>query len=136
MDSQSESIWLFYALHCSFFHKKSSCAKFGSIIRCIVMEDLSRIAAGSNLLYGSFINFQPFGFCGSLWNTPLVCCVCFFPSVSRRVTRNFLGQRSFFWNSGTSINNHLENEKQGPRREKNPFFSLGNSLKLRFKWEI
>ena len=33
----------------------------------------------------------------------------------------------FSWNSGTSINNHLHNEKERPRREKSPVFSPGNS---------
>ena len=38
---------LFSALHCFLLHKRSLCAKFGSIIPCIVAEGVSRTAAGS-----------------------------------------------------------------------------------------
>ena len=71
--------WLFSAPHCSLLHKISSCTKFGSIIPCIVVEGVSRTAAGSVLrsLWQFFSISSSLNYAVVL-DTPLVCCIYFF----------------------------------------------------------
>ena len=65
--------------HCSLLHKISSCTKFGSIIPCIVVEGVSRTAAGSVLrpLWQFFSISSSLNYAVVL-DTPLVCCIYFF----------------------------------------------------------
>ena len=41
--------------------------------------------------------------------------------------QGFFRAGEFSWNMDTSINNHLQLEKEKPRREKSPVFSPGKS---------
>ena len=50
--------------------------------------------------------------------------------------QGFFRAGQFSWNQGTLINNDVQHEKERPRREKSPVFSLGNFLKLRSEREI
>ena len=50
--------------------------------------------------------------------------------------QEFFRAEEFSWNKGTSINNHLQHEKERLIREKSPFFPLETLKKLHFKWKI
>ena len=71
--------WLFSALYYSFLHVRSSCAKFASIISCIVVEGMIRTAPGSVFRsLGQFFQISVVPTYAVVLDTPLVCCVYFF----------------------------------------------------------